>query len=243
MHLTPLAHFPHTSFQPLSSHNREEELKKRVRELQDHLANLRVSEESTTTAALQKRKLIDACERRLEEVREARKNCDRAVRILKDPTKRNDGKKMLRGVDKRVRHCQDEVRRIELKIKYSDSHSVHIDHETADDEYKKEIDRMQGGMKESYARQLETLDRTLEVASKAKDNVEAQGQQVRSLANETARIGNGLDRADFMVRRFKRQVSSDRICKVLVVGNVLILIVLVTLVVLNSKPILRTIGL
>lgn len=218
-------------------------MQKRVGELQNHLTNLKVSEESTTTAALQKRKLIDACGRRLEEVREARKNCDRAVRILKDPTKRNDGKEMLREVDKRVRHCQDELRRVELNLNYSDSHTVHIDRETSDEEYKKEIDRMQGGMKDSYARQLETLDRTLDVASKAKDNVEAQGQQVRSLANETARIGNGLDRADFVVRRFKRQVSSDRICQVLLVGNVLMLILLLTLVILNRKPILHTIGL
>lgn len=228
---------------PTHTHHREEELQKRVGELQGHLANLKVSEESTTTTALQKRKLIDACERRLEEVREARKNCDRAVRILKDPTKRNDGKEMLRGMDKRIRHCQDEVRRAELNLNYADSHTVHIDHESSDGEYKNEIDRVQGGMKESYARQLQTLDRTLDVASKARDNVEAQGQQLHSLATETARIGDGLERADFVVRRFKRQVSSDRICQVLVVGNLLVFIALLTLVILNRKPILHTIGL
>jgi hypothetical protein len=163
-----------------------------VGELQGHLANLKVSEESASTTALQKRKLIDACERRLEEVREARKNCDRAVRILKDPAKRNDGKAMLRGMDKRIRYCQDDVRRAELNLNYSDSHTVHIDHESSDEEYKKEIDRMQGGMKDSYARQLKTLDRTLDVASKARDTVEAQGLLVQSLATETARIGDGL---------------------------------------------------
>jgi hypothetical protein len=118
-----------------------------------------------------------------------------------------------------------------------------MDHESSDEEYKKEIDRIQGGMKTSYARQLQTLDRTLDVASKARDNVEAQGQQVHSLATETARIGDGLERADFVVRRFKRQVSSDRICQVLVVGNILVFIALLTLAILNRKPILHTIGL
>lgn len=194
------------------------------------------------TTTLQKRKQIEACERRMGGVREARKNCDRAVRILKDPAKRNAGKEMLRGVDKRIRHCQDEVRRAELNLNYSHTHAVNIDHESSDEEYKKEIDRMQGGMKDSYARQLQTLDRTLDVASKARDNVEAQGQQVHSLASETARIGDGLERADFVVRRFKRQVSSDRICQVLVTCNILVFLALLTLVILNRKPILHTIG-
>lgn len=44
------------------------------------------------------------------------------------------------------------------------THAVAIDaSKTSDQEYKKEIDRLQGGMKESYARQLKHLDRTLDV--------------------------------------------------------------------------------
>ena len=102
---------------------------------------------------------------------------------------------------------------------------------------------MQGGMKESYARQLETLDRTLDVAAKTRDGVEAQGGQIHGIAGETARIGDGLTRADFAVRRFKRQVSSDRICQVLVGANLLVFIALLTLTILNRKLILHTMGL
>lgn len=41
--------------------------------------------------------------------------------------------------------------------------TVTIDSKATDEEYKKEIDRIQDGMKESYARQLKNLDRTLDV--------------------------------------------------------------------------------
>jgi chromosome segregation ATPase len=219
---------------------RQEELQRRVGELQDHLKELKESHESVSTATLQKRKHLDACQRRLDEVKEASKNCDRAVRIVKDPVKRTAGKDMLRGVERQIRECQDEVRRAELKLNYS--HAINMDKDTSEGEYKKEIDRMQDGMKESYARQLETLDRTLDVAGKARDGVESQGQQIHTLAEETGRIGDGLERAEYAVQRFKRQVSSDRICQALTVGNVLVLVVLVVLAILNRKPLLHSIG-
>lgn len=221
---------------------REEELQKRVGELENHLADFKATDGSSSATPLQKRKQLEACERRLEEVHEARKNCDRAVRILKDTVKRNAGKEMLRGVDKTIRHCQDEIRRFELNLTYAQT--VALDHKHgSEEEYKNEIDRMQGGMKESYARQLKTLDRTLDVAGKTRDDVEAQGDQIHNIAGETERIGDGLTRADFAVRRYKRQVSSDRICQALVVGNILVFIALLTLTILNRKIILHTIGL
>jgi hypothetical protein len=47
------------------------------------------------------------------------KNCDRAVRLVKDPAKKQAGKEALRAVDKEVRHLQDEARRCELKLNSS----------------------------------------------------------------------------------------------------------------------------
>lgn len=47
------------------------------------------------------------------------KNCDRAVRVLKDPAQRQDGKEALRLVDKEVRTLQDEVRRCELNLNHA----------------------------------------------------------------------------------------------------------------------------
>ena len=139
------------------------------------------------------------------------KNCDRAVRLAKDPAKRQEGKEALRAVDKEVRNLQDEARRCELNLNSShagvwlwhcfgcvcvcvcvcvlglwwcgahlvlrNTHSlahslthsltwhvaVTIDARATDGDYKKEIDRIQAGTKESYARQLKTLDRTLDV--------------------------------------------------------------------------------
>ena len=63
--------------------------------------------------------MLDACNRRLQEVQDARKNCDRAVRILKDTSARIAGKEMLRGKDKDVRYYQDEMRRVELHLNYA----------------------------------------------------------------------------------------------------------------------------
>lgn len=62
--------------------------------------------------------MLDASGRRLYEVQEARKNCDRAVRILKDTNKRVEGKAMLREADKEIRYYQDEMRRVELHLNY-----------------------------------------------------------------------------------------------------------------------------
>lgn len=47
------------------------------------------------------------------------KNCDRAVRLVKDPAKRQEGKDALRVVDKEVRNLQDEVRRCELNLNHA----------------------------------------------------------------------------------------------------------------------------
>ncbi len=47
------------------------------------------------------------------------KNCDRAVRLAKDPAKRQEGKEALRAVDKEVRNLQDEARRCELNLNSS----------------------------------------------------------------------------------------------------------------------------
>lgn len=47
------------------------------------------------------------------------KNCDRAVRLVKDPAKRQEGKESLRLVDREVRNLQDEVRRCELNLHHS----------------------------------------------------------------------------------------------------------------------------
>lgn len=38
------------------------------------------------------------------------------MRLVKDPTKRQEGKEALRAVDKEVRNLQDEVRRCELNL-------------------------------------------------------------------------------------------------------------------------------
>ena len=47
---------------------------------------------------------------------------------------------------------------------YLYTYAVNIDDGSSDQEYKKEIDRMQGGMRDSYDRQIRTLDRTLDVS-------------------------------------------------------------------------------